>query len=700
MLESGNHRAFFNDIPVAISLSRADNGVYLDANAEWLRLTGLTLADVVGRSSIELGLWDSDQQRAQAMQSLAQTGQLRDLDMTFTRPDQRRVLLRVNVNRIVVNGEACLLSYLKDVTDERAAQSALLASEQLLTATNQRLSQQLRLFEAMESLASVGYWTASRTNRDLIWSKGLYQLTGWPLSQDPSATGGRDRIHPDDLAKYTNAVTTLDGGTFEYRWQHPDGRMRWHRSRVQSLTSDDDEPLIFGMVQDITSERDTAQALQEKLGFIQKITSRLPGAVFQLRRNADGIHEFLYISEPACEIYPGFSAQGILQDAYCTLAIHHPDDLAGFEASVRTAMLTMTPWQHEYRLLLPDGEVRWLLGQGMPESDSHGAVLLSGFVTDITTRKRADERLRLSEARFRSLTELSSDWYWEQDAQFRFVRVDGNLQTAKTLPEAHYLGKTLWEDEGVQGVSAAQWARHRAALQAHEVFHDFEMQRQRADGSWMWVSISGTPILDAQGQFTGYRGIGRDISERKRTEKEIEYLAFYDALTGLPNRRLLIERLQLALLGTARHDRYSAVLFIDLDNFKDLNDSLGHDMGDMLLKQVAQRLQASVREVDTVARLGGDEFVVMLEELGSDPVQVTALVEKIGRKVLASLNQVYELGTLEHHSTPSMGVALLSRQVRSVDELLKQADLAMYESKAAGRNTMRFFDPAMQALVA
>jgi len=171
-------------------------------------------------------------------------------------------------------------------------------------------------------------------------------------------------------------------------------------------------------------------------------------------------------------------------------------------------------------------------------------------------------------------------------------------------------------------------------------------------------------------------------------------------LTGLPNRRLLIERLQLALLTAARHERFSAVLFIDLDNFKDLNDTQGHHMGDLLLRQVAQRLQGCVRESDTVARLGGDEFVVVLEELGSDVQTVTALVQKIGQKILNSLNQVYLLDKLEHHSTPSVGVALLSSQVNSVDELLKQADLAMYESKAAGRNTMRFFDPAMQCLVA
>ena len=142
------------------------------------------------------------------------------------------------------------------------------------------------------------------------------------------------------------------------------------------------------------------------------------------------------------------------------------------------------------------------------------------------------------------------------------------------------------------------------------------------------------------------------------------------------------------------------MLFIDLDNFKDLNDSQGHDVGDILLQQVAQRLLQCVREVDTVARLGGDEFVVMLRGLNTDRHEATVQVEQIGSKILDRLNQPYLLGALQHHSTPSIGVVLFEDQRQTVDELLKQADLAMYESKGAGRNTMRFFDPAMQQFVA
>jgi diguanylate cyclase (GGDEF)-like protein/PAS domain S-box-containing protein len=572
MLDQSSPRFLFDQIPVAISLNREVDGVYVDVNAEWTRLTGLSASDVVGRGSVEVGMWRSDAQRTQALQHLHDSGQLHDVSMSFVRPDGTSMLLSVNVSRIELDGVSYLLSYLKDVTQAQAMQDALLASEQLLKASNERQNRQLRLFEAMESIASVGYWTSSDAPDSLVWSKGLYKLAGMAPGTVTHTDAGRRLIHPDDQAHFAQARRALDGSLWEYRWLHPDGKPRWVRSRMKQLSEPGEPTVAFGVVQDITREREVTVALQDRLDFIQKITSRLPGAVFQMRRRPGGTVEFLFVSEPASQVYPGFTAADILRDPLCTLSLHHPDDIRAFKASIETALVSLQPWQFEYRLRLPDGEVRWLLGQGLPELDEEGGVLMSGFVTD--------------------------------------------------------------------------------------------------------------------------------VSERKLAEKQIEKLAFYDALTGLPNRRLLIERLHQALLTAGRHGNVSAVLFIDLDNFKDLNDSMGHDVGDLLLLQVAQRLQGSVRDTDTVARLGGDEFVVLLEELGADAASATAQAEQIGYKILSQLNQVYDLNKLEHHSTPSMGVALLSRGVKSVDELLKQADLAMYQSKAAGRNTLRFFDPAMQALVA
>ncbi|MGE0010770.1 MAG: putative bifunctional diguanylate cyclase/phosphodiesterase, partial [Azoarcus sp.] len=205
------------------------------------------------------------------------------------------------------------------------------------------------------------------------------------------------------------------------------------------------------------------------------------------------------------------------------------------------------------------------------------------------------------------------------------------------------------------------------------------------------------PLRREDGSIYALCGISTDITQRKVMEDEIRVLAFYDALTGLPNRRLLVDRLQQQLAASGRSKRSGALLFIDLDNFKTLNDTLGHDKGDLLLKHVAARLMHCVREVDTVARLGGDEFVVMLGNLGSDRAQAAAHARGVGDKILKSLGEPHDIDGQLHFSTPSIGVALFAGKNHKVDDLLRQADLAMYQAKADGRNTMSFFDPEMQA---
>lgn len=216
------------------------------------------------------------------------------------------------------------------------------------------------------------------------------------------------------------------------------------------------------------------------------------------------------------------------------------------------------------------------------------------------------------------------------------------------------------------------------------------------DGREFIIESSATHIMGQTGNILGMVHVFRDITERKQAEEHIHQLAFYDPLTQLPNRRLLLDRLAQGVAASARSERFGALLFIDLDNFKTLNDTIGHDVGDMLLIEVAKRLRDATREADTVARLGGDEFVVMLENLGDDRRRVTLDVEAVANKFLETLNRSYVLNKRHHHSTPSIGVTLFQGDVISVDELLKHADIAMYRAKAAGRNAVRFFEPAMQ----
>ena len=263
-----------------------------------------------------------------------------------------------------------------------------------------------------------------------------------------------------------------------------------------------------------------------------------------------------------------------------------------------------------------------------------------------------------------------------------------------------------WSSAEVMGQSAAQLLyadpvvlhRATAAVLEHGEWVGELVQRHR-DGHTLDMEGRWNLVRDENGQTESILTINTDISARKATEREIQRLAFYDALTGLPNRVLLLDRMHQALAVSQRTQSGGALLFIDMDNFKTLNDTLGHDKGDLMLQQVGQRLQACVRDIDTVARLGGDEFVVMLENLSADPAELAVQVRGVGEKILSALSTAYQLDTYLYRSTPSIGIAPFHGQHDNVGELLQQADLAMYQAKAAGRNTLRFFNPQMQSMV-
>jgi len=315
-------------------------------------------------------------------------------------------------------------------------------------------------------------------------------------------------------------------------------------------------------------------------------------------------------------------------------------------------------------------------------------------------RKRAEAALRESETRIRAILDTALDAVIGIDDRGRITDWNAQAQTLFGWTRDEALGLAL-EDTIIprqhRGAHRRGWDRLLATGQERILNRRIEITAMRRNGDEFPAELAVTQIKTGDTrQFTAFI---EDISERKKTQVKINELAFYDQLTGLPNRTLLLDRLKQTMAASSRSGSHSALLFIDLDNFKTLNDTLGHDMGDMLLKQIAQRLTLCVREGDTVARLGGDEFVVLLAGLSTDEADAAAGIESAAEKMLVSLSRIYQLGNIAYDSTASIGATLFAGSGISIDDLMKQADLAMYKAKAAGRNTVRFFNPAMEVAV-
>jgi diguanylate cyclase (GGDEF)-like protein/PAS domain S-box-containing protein len=346
----------------------------------------------------------------------------------------------------------------------------------------------------------------------------------------------------------------------------------------------------------------------------------------------------------------------------------------------------------DLRLVNFAGAQFWAHLETVAALDADGARVLRTVISDITLRKQTEAELHIAAVAFQSQQGMLVT-----DANRVILRVNQAFTRMTGYSAEEAVGQTPFMLES--GRHDADFYRAMWTSIDRKGFWEGEIWDRRKDGEVYpkWLTISA--VKDSDGTVTNYVGMQYDITERKRAEERIEELAFFDSLTHLPNRTLLRDHLKQAMTAGQRSKTFGALLFVDLDHFKTLNDTRGHHQGDLLLQAVAQRLTASVRESDTVARLGGDEFVVIMGNLHGKMEEAVAQTKLVGAKILAALNQPYRLDDVDQHSTASIGATLFWGLATSSDDLLRQADLAMYKAKAAGRNALHFFDPAMQAVV-
>ena len=692
--------AVFHEHADAVALTCICDGMVVDANPAWLSLTGYSRDEAVGSTTVKLGIWGAASTRQDLLAPMVAGAASLQAESTLHAKGGGRRAVRIDGTRLVLDGEPHMLGYLRDITGRRDSAQVLQEKLDFIQQLTQRVPVMLFQFR-LRADRSAHFPYATESTRQ------VFGIAPQELMEDGAKAFAA--VHPDDGQRMWDAVKVsardLTPWRHEFRVVHVKDTVLWMFGDALPQRQADGSVLWHGAFTDITErKREHEELLKTREMMAQKAQA--------LRIALDNMSQGIVTLDADSNIT--LFNRNFLEFLDFPLSLMQSGKVSG--SDLASYQLERGDFGADNELVEPHargyiaaGVVRNTPDRYIRKSHSGRTLeiktleLPAGGVVrtyaDVTHFVEAQAALHESETRFRSLTALSSDWYWEQDDNFRFVRVDGSAFDRNEVSRADYIGRTRW-DGGDHGVSQALWAEHQKVLASHQTFRNFEMQLQGVSGMMSWTSISGLPIFDEEGVFRGYRGIGRDITEHKRNEDENQRLAFYDTLTGLPNRRLLLDRLSQALVTTSRNHQQAALLFIDLDNFKDLNDTLGHDLGDKLLEKVANRLVTCVRQGDTVARFGGDEFVVMLEALNYDVGSAINQVKVVGEKILAAMNRPFDLSGKEHYSTPSIGIAVFSGHQQSMDEVLKRADLAMYQAKAAGRNTLRFFDPALQAALA
>ncbi|CAG4887635.1 bifunctional diguanylate cyclase/phosphodiesterase [Paraburkholderia saeva] len=396
---------------------------------------------------------------------------------------------------------------------------------------------------------------------------------------------------------------------------------------------------------------------------------------------------------PSVEHYTGYTVEECMAMPDFARSLIHPDDMPRVAPEFQKGLQGYRGDDLEFRWVRKDGSHVWLSVSWVPISNARGDFI--GFRTsgrDITERKHVEAELRIAAVAFDSQEAMMVT-----DVDSTILRVNSAFTECTGYSAGEVVGRTprlLKSDLHDATFYKEMWQTiRRVGGWQGEIWG----RRKNGEVYPKWLTISA--VTGEGGAVTHYVGTHHDITERKKAEEKIRELAFYDTLTRLPNRALLLERLRQSMASSHRNKVCGALMFIDLDHFKTLNDTLGHDKGDLLLRQVAYRLSSSVNEGDTVARVGGDEFVVVLGNLGHDKVTATAQTEAVGERILAVLGSTYQLNGVQFRSTASIGVTVFDGEQTSTDELFKQADLAMYKSKERGRNAMCFFDPAMQTVV-
>ncbi|HPH55781.1 MAG TPA: diguanylate cyclase [Smithella sp.] len=559
-----------------------------------------------------------------------------------------------------------------------------------MDASKQKIRERRQLeseYKMLFANATEGILAAERqTKRFLYANPAMCRMLG--CKQDEVLQLSVENIHPQSslehvLAEFDALASGEKMRTIHIPCLRRDGSLFYADISNASLILDGVECNV-GFFTDVTNLKEAEDALRERDIQFTKLFSWVPGMIYQFTKRPDGSYCMPFTTDAIRDIF-GCSPQDVREDFSPIAKAILAEDFDRVIDSIERSAGDLTVWSCEYRVQIPGKSIRWISGNSTPEKLPDGSITWHGFNTDITERKQMEESIRQSEGRYRTILEEMADSYYEVDLAGNFTFVNDTMcrelgYSRNELVGASFRINVVKEDVDHIYQTFAQ------IYKTGNPKRDIAYRILHRDGTIRFVENSAFPIHNQEGVIIGFRGIGRDVTERKRNEEKIQYLATHDFLTGLPNRMMFGQLLQQAVQTAKRYQKQFAVLFIDLDGFKEINDRMGHEAGDQFLKEIATRLKNDLRAADVAARLGGDEFVVLVEEVAD-----SGSVATVARKINDSIAQPLTIHGCEQRITASIGISLYPSDADEGPTLMTLADRAMYAAKLKGKNQYQLF---------
>jgi diguanylate cyclase (GGDEF)-like protein/PAS domain S-box-containing protein len=672
------YRAAFEISQDGIIISRLDNDELIDANQAYVKMSGWAREEAIGRTAAELDVWEDERMHEKAVETCGRDGVLRDFKARFRRKDGSTYWGVISGAPVEIGGVQCFHSVLRDISKSVRDEEALQASE----------SRYRTAFELSEDAIAL---TRLRDAINIDVNQSFVEMSGYRRDEIIGRSSAELKLfaHPEDLHRFAELLKSEP--TFrdaEVELLTKNGQTLWGILSA-SLVEIDGEPFALSFMRNITALKQAQDSLRAS-----EVRYR---TAFQTSLDAISITRlvggtYLDVNSALCTIL-GYERQELIGHAPSELGIWA--DLNDRDKLVSMISKGGICKEMQAQFHRKSGEIFWGIVSASSIEIDGSPCILSVF-RDVTNLRSTQDALKASEVRYRTAFQTSLD-------AITIIR----LSDARIMDvNQKFLEITGYDRLEVLGITSEElgfWKERRERedvidlLRRGSSYRDLQAQFLRKNGEVFWGVISASP-MELEGETCALSVI-QDISGAKHAEEEIRTLAFFDPLTGLANRRMLMEQLRKSIVFSTRSHRKRALLIADLDDFKTLNDTLGHETGDLLLREVGQRISSCVRASDTVGRLGGDEFVLLLEDMGETLEEAAAQAKIIAEKVLAQVDIPYQLDGHECRSTCSIGITVFGDSREKTNEVLQQADIAMYQAKAAGRNSLRFFAPELQAAV-